>query len=542
MAFQDLQDAITAMGALGEKIQGDLIKHEEWNILVSSVKTMADELAAVHNRVEDVEAFIGFEQGAGYTLRGRIEVLEEFVGDAGDSAALDTLSGRVTRLEETDVVEQHELDTFVNEEYQEFKESVQPLRDQYVVKLETIREDYNLGERAVLTATVRTLDGVIPSNPPWVDFITSWGKLKPFDGFDTRSGIDGHSISVRTDSKGIARVRISSEHQQELSEEDEAQVEGFFGSVVKATDQTVQQTLNLAPNAGDGIAIAVYDEMKKVYQRSNMVFMHRFADAYYVGNQVARWKGGINFAGNWKFYRSTVVAIAKEDGDPTTPDSKSAASAIQIAFKDWVGPWIDWYFENDQIEVADIADGLSKRVDPDIYVTLEGMKTTLEDEVQSTYGVIHQNKILNAFGKAVEQIDIPLEPKVAEQTKETVNYGVGNQKAWNVLQYSGAVAGSGGENGVRQPGFTTVMDQAIKMSGLDTLGDDVNVLKGSVTTLEESSFTIGDQVLGTMTDMQNKIVEFNVPQRDILMGNIENIRGQVTEILTKFNNKQDGKG
>jgi hypothetical protein len=533
MSFQDLQDAITAMGAFSEKIQGDLIKHEEWNTLISSVKTMADELASVHNRVEEFETFVGFEQDAGYTLRGRIEALEGFVGEVADTAATDTLSGRVTRLEETDVVEQHELDTFMDEDYNEFKASVQPLRDQYVVRLETTREDYNLGERAILTASVKTLDGAIPPDSPWVDFITSWGKLKPFDGFTTRSGIDGHSISVRTNSEGIAKVRISSEHQQELSEEDELQVEGFFKSVVQTTEKTFQQTLNVAPNAGDDIAIAAYNEMNKVYQRSNMRFMHRFADAYYVGNQTARWKGGINFAGNWKYYRSTVVAIAKEDGNPTTPNSKSAASAIQIAFKDWVGPWIDWYFEHDQIEVEDITGVLQGRVDPDIYVTLEGMKVTLEDEVQSTHGVIHKNKILNAFGKAVEQIDIPFDPKVAAQAKETVNYGVGNQQAWNVLQYSGAGTGSGGGT---QPGFTTVMNQAIKLSGLDTLGDDVNVLKGSVTTLEESSSTIGDQVLGTMSDMQNKIVEFNVPQREILMGNIENIRGQVTEILTKFNN------
>ena len=59
-------------------------------------------------------------------------------------------------------------------------------------------------------------------------------------------------------------------------------------------------------------------------------------------------------------------------------------------------------------------------------------------------------------------------------------------------------------------------------------------LKGSVSTLQETSSTIGHQVLGSMSDMQSKIVEFNVPQRDILMNNIENIRGQVTEILGKF--------
>lgn len=535
MSFQDLQDTITE---LTDKIQhpkivGDLIKQEDWNDLISNVNTVAEELATVYTRVDDIDAFIGFEQGASYTLRGRIEALEGFVGEAGDSSDMGTLSGRVTRLEETDVVEQGEFDTFLSEDYNDFKESIEPLRDQYVVTLETTQENYNLGERAVLTASVKTLDGDIPTSRPWVDFITSWGKLKSFDGFTTRSGIDGHSISVRTNSDGIAKVRVSSEHQQELSEEDETQVEDFFGTVVQSTGNTVLQTLNDAPNASGETAITAYNEVKKVYQRSNMAFMHSFTDTYYVGNQTARWQGGISFGGSWKYYRSTVVAIAKEDGNPTTPNTKSAASAIQIAFKDWVGPWIDWYFDDDVLEVGDLLDVLIPRVDPDIYVTLERFKVTLEDEVQSAYGIIHQNKILNAFGKAVDQVDIPVDPEVSARAKETVIYGIGNQQSWNVLQYTGAGAAGGG--GVQQPGFDVVMNQAIKLSAVDSLDSDVSDLKGSVSTLQDSTSIIGTQVLGSMSNMEGNIVKFNVPDQQTLMGNIGNIQAQVTEVLGKLN-------
>lgn len=531
MSFQDLQDTITVLGSFTEKMQGDLIKHEEWNALVSSVKTIADELSSVYTRVDGLESFVGFEEGADYTLRGRIEALEGFVGEAGDTSDMDTLSGRVTKLEETDVVEQAEFETFMNEDYNDFKDSIEPLRDQYVVTLETTKENYNLGERAVLTATVKTLDGDIPPNRPWVDFITSWGKLKSFDGFTTRSGIDGHSISVRTDSSGIAKVRVSSEHQQGMSEEDEKQVEGFFDTVVQATGNTVMQTLNDAPNASGETAIGAYNEMNKVYQRSSMQFMHRFADSYYVGIQAGHWQGGISFGGNWKYYRSTVVAIAKEDGDPTTPNTKSAASAIQIAFKDWVGPWIDWYFEHDEPEVDGIIDVLGPRVDPDIYVTLNGFKITLEDEVQSAAGIIHQNKILNAFGKAVDQLDIPVDPEVSNRVKETVQYGVGSQQSWNVMQYSGAAGGGG----VQQPGFAAVMNQAIQLSAIDNIDSDVSDLKGSMSTLQESTAKIGTDVLGSMSLMESNIVKFNVPDQETLMGNISNIQTQVNEILGKFN-------
>ncbi len=531
MSFQDLQDTITELGSFTEKIQGDLIKHEEWNALVSSVKTIADELSSVYTRVDGLESFVGFESGADYTLRGRIESLEGFVGEAGDTSDIDTLSGRVIKLEETDVVEQAEFETFMTDDYNDFKDSIEPLRDQYVVTLETTKENYNLGERAVLTATVKTLNGDIPPNRPWVDFITSWGRLKPFDGFTTRSGIDGHSISVRTDSSGIAKVRVSSEHQQEMSEEDEIQVEGFLDTVVQAGGKTVMETLNDAPNASGETAAGAYTEMRNVYQRSSMRFMHRFADTYYVGMQAGHWQGDVGFGGNWKYYRSTVMAIAKEDGDPTTPDTKSAASAIQIAFKDWVGPWIDWYFEYDEPEVNGIIDVLEPRVDPDIYVTLQGFKITLEDEVQSAVGVIHKNKILNAFGKAVDQIDIPVDPEVSSRVKETVQYGVGSQQSWNVMKYSEAA----GDGGTQQPGFGTVMNQAIQLSAVDNIDTDVSELKGSMSTLQESAAKIGTDVLGTMSLMESNIVKFNVPDQETLMGNISNIQTHVNEILGKIN-------
>lgn len=531
MSFQELQDTITVLGSFTPKMQGDLIKHEEWNALISSLKTIADELSSVYTRVDGLESFVGFDEGADYTLRGRIESLEGFVGEAGDTSDMDTLSGRVTKLEETDVVEQAEFEAFMNEDYNEFKDSIEPLRDQYIVMLETTKENYNLGERAVLTATVRTLDGDIPPNQPWVDFITSWGKLKPFDGFTTRSGIDGHSISVRTDSSGVAKVRVSSEHQQEMSDEDEIQVEGFFNTVVQASGKTVKEILNDAPNASGETAIGAYNEMKNVYQRSSMQFMHRFADSYYVGMQAGHWQAGINFGGNWKYYRSTVMAIAKEDGDPTTPDTKSAASAIQIAFKDWVGPWIDWYFEYDEPEINGIIDVLEPRVDPDVYVTLKGFKITLEDKVQSAAGVIHQNKILTAFGKAVEQIDIHVDPEVSNRVKETVQYGVGSQQSWNVMKYSEAAGGGG----VQQPGFGAVMNQAIQLSSIDNIDSDVSDLKGSMTTLQESAAKIGTDVLGSMSLMESNIVKFNVPDQETLMGNISNIQSQVNEILGKFN-------
>ena len=531
MSITDLQNVISTLQGITPKVQGDLIKHNEWNDLIGHLTTVAQELNALNTRVDSLQTFTGYEESAAYTLRGRIEALEGFVGTSSDTAAMSTLSGRVTKLEQTDVVEQDEFDTFVNDEYTDFKNSVEPLRDQYVVSLQTTESSYNLGERAVLTATVKTLTGAVPSNRPWVDFMTSWGKLAAFDGFTTQAGIDGHSISVRTDSNGVAKIRISSENVKGLTEEDEAQVEGFFDTVVQSSGKSVRQVLKESPNSSGDSAVAVYGEMKKIYQRANMKSMQQFADNYYVGTQNNYNPGGIYYGGNWNYYRSTVVAIAREDGDPTTPDTKSAASAIQISFKDWVGPWVDWYVEDDAQDTQRIEDLLGPYIATDIYATLFGIQEAVKT-MDKGYGIIHQNKTLNAASKFIDKVDIPVDPHVAERAKDSIIYGLGSQKTWNISNY--AMSGTDMYNNTKQTGFNVVMNQAIQLSSVDILGNDVDDLKGSVSTLQETSSTIGHQVLGSMSDMQSKIVEFNVPQRDILMNNIENIRGQVTEILGKF--------
>ena len=96
-----------------------------------------------------------------------------------------------------------------------------------------------------------------------------------------------------------------------------------------------------------------------------------------------------------------MVAIAREDGDPTTPDTKSAASAIQISFKDWVGPWVDWYVEDDAQDTQRIEDLLGPYIATDIYATLFGIQEAVKT-MDKGYGIIHQNKTLNAASKFIE--------------------------------------------------------------------------------------------------------------------------------------------
>src|SRR5690606_1912601 len=85
------------------------------------------------------------------------------------------------------------------------------------VTLRTQRTRFALGELAEITAHVTALDGspLDLSNAaarPFVDFVATWGQLRPVAGFQSLGGADDRTLSVRVDEQGEARVVLRAEH------------------------------------------------------------------------------------------------------------------------------------------------------------------------------------------------------------------------------------------------------------------------------------------------------------------------------------------
>src|SRR5262245_37939556 len=288
----------------GGKSAGELIRAEHWNNLMGALDELETGLEA---RIGGVEASVTALTGQVATLTGTVEQLETDVG------AFKTVLG------------------------QYFK-----------VSLSTTRVSYVSGEEATIVAEVRDLQGqpitFAANERPWIDFVTVWGHLRPADGFESQSGDSSggeRGISVRTNSAGIARVLLRSEVGHDLLPEVHADVSAALTAKL-ADKRTIATAILEASTPVDAKNAGAFAAMAAEYDRPAATSVRSYLDTYYVERApTVIGKVAPPIVGpRWRDYASIVVAVARADADPTTPDQARGASSIRVGFRDWIGPWL----------------------------------------------------------------------------------------------------------------------------------------------------------------------------------------------------------
>jgi hypothetical protein len=328
--------------SLGNKAAGQLIKSEDWNALVAAVENLSE-------RVDQRFVEVGGEL---QNLGDRVEVLSTDFG--------------------------------------EFRELVEPLLAEYYrLTLETTRTSFAIGELAEVTARVTDLRG----NPldlsndadrPWIDFVVaSWGQLRPVAGFESLGGAGDRTISVRTDAQGIARVQLRSDHAEGFTDEDEAEVAVSLQTRLPTTNTTIAETILSAATPIEAKGMGAFQVLTTEYDRTDAPRVRNYADAYYLKN-TALITGGIvpPFTHSWLDYRSTLMAFARRDSDPVTPDQSRGVSSIQVTFRDWIFPWIitDYFVETSPL-VADFRDRLGPKIVDNLDESVFNFKAEVSDFV-----------------------------------------------------------------------------------------------------------------------------------------------------------------
>jgi len=227
---------------LGGKTAGQLIRHEDWNDLVQNLK--------------EINA----------TLAGQIATA------AAQIAALTTTVGQL------------------HSEFDVFRNRVDPVIGQfYQVRITTTRTRFAIGEPAEIEAQVSDpLDGQLQrageAGRPWVDFVATWGQLKPAPGFESVAGTGDRSISVRVNEQGIARALLRADHLTGFSDLEEIDVTQALDTPVLETAKSAArfiieaETPMAAKNAG------VFQMMTAEYESATSPAFRKFTDAYYVKN------------------------------------------------------------------------------------------------------------------------------------------------------------------------------------------------------------------------------------------------------------------
>lgn len=522
----DLAAMNTTLDDLIPKQDGNLVRANDWNTLVEQLKVLGGIVATQQTelgRLDDMYAQLA-------ALDGRVTSIENLLGTNDNAGSV------LARLQD---LEANKLDRTTFEQYQA---TLDPLLLQYTVTLATDDTHYLLGEVATLTATVRRLDGSAVTTRPWLDFLVSWGDIQAVSGFDTRPGAGGRSVSVRTDTSGVARVRIKAETLASTSDTIDGDMSAFFATEISTQGQSksMRQAVLDAANPQDNFMPILYAQTTQRYDAGTASLQY-VADKYYQGKYRVPDRDLWFPTGRWNDHRATIAVFAKDDSDPQTPDFGKGVSAIQINFRDWVGPWINDYQPDlphveDWPWVVEIPDILrDPQYNPDILIDY------LDDHMDGL-GLIGKHKVLESVGAAMGRAGGQGINPNAGPLINVVKDAVKTQKTLDLIAYDDNAGISRGLSAVAQAvqhaaGTGNVQGQVLSMgTQVSDIGSKASSLESSYSVLNSrvnESTAQGENMMLALGSIDSKVGNINIVDADSVRGSVSAIKADIAAL--RFN-------
>ncbi|HEU0300054.1 MAG TPA: hypothetical protein VFR37_11380 [Longimicrobium sp.] len=483
---------------IGQQQEGFLIRPQDWNLLV---KAVADAEAALAQRIGALEVHVQQEFDR---VGVRIDALEQEVADRFDQveARFATVEARVGMLEAelralTDRVET------LPERMAALEAKVEPVvQAAYAVTMHTPRQDFALGEMAELVARISYLPGAAPGplSGKWVTFVCTSGTFRPADGFVSRGGVGDRTISVQTDARGEARVRLQSDLVDDMPLADAEELSSALQTRVGTQNRSVSELILRSETPEDEDVKAAYRVLTGKYDREDSS-LRGYVDAYYLKHdrtigpvvQGPKTPTRPQWIQRWRDYRITVMAFATDDADPTTADPSRGTSSIQVVFRDWVRNWlvIDYWDR-----VRDVAVDYRDRLVPKVDLTLERSVDLMRKEVTEIVkdrGVVGRLRDYQAIDVAFDTLTVPDRPEFLPTLSKSMKAAVGIQRS--LEQNPAGILGSASQELVFQAftrSATPIRDD--RVDDLSLALEELNGELGSTTSeLEGRLETLGRQ-------------------------------------------------
>jgi hypothetical protein len=298
-----LTEAAALAASLGGKAPGHLIKSDDWNALAGVLVEYGNALIGLPARVDDLEADLA-------ALATRVDALED-------------LEERVATLEE----------------------ETAPLRQNYLLKVSTTAENFLVGQVAELVFKVSALDGSpLPGPMPWLDVVTTWGRLRAAPGFVVRDNAEENALSIQFNNAGEVRVQLRSHYTKGFSTLEEGSFANALNLQAGASGKTVMKVLSESASPQDPETKMAFQAIHASYDSNKTI--QGYADKYvgqYTGGKFVT--PGFVKLGDWEYYRATVMAFAKPDAAATSPDPTRGVATVQVNFREWINHWSDDYLD-----------------------------------------------------------------------------------------------------------------------------------------------------------------------------------------------------
>jgi outer membrane murein-binding lipoprotein Lpp len=477
----------TFVDQFGNKSAGELIRAELWNKMIAAIDDLS---SSIDTRFGDVNTSLTELTSQVSTLNTQVAQLETDVGAVKTELA------------------------------QYFK-----------VSLSTTRISYATGEEATIVAQVSDLLGqpvqFANNERPWIDFVTVWGHLRPADGFESQTGDSSggeRGISVRVNSAGVANVLLRADVGPDLPLESHADVAAALTTKL-ADKRSVAQAILEAPTPIDAKNAGAFATMAAEYDRPQALGVRSFLDTYYVHKAPAV-IGKIAppiVSPRWRDYASIVVAVARADSDPTTPDAARGSGSIRVAFRDWIGPWLTLHYFDPvvlQPAVADFRTRLQPNFTADYFDSVTRLKNEVTTLVPEDRGLVGRIRDLQAVHGALDGVSVSQSADLVQKVAQTVQRAVVLQQTLEPVQ-AGTFAAAGGHLAINALTDATA-----------NAATDVTAVKAQVASIQTKVDTVGVQVDSahqTLATLDGRVTEASSTLSTI-SSSVSSVHDQVTKV------------
>ncbi len=385
--------------ALAPRTAGQLITSADWNALVAASKTVQDTLNALSQAVD-----------------ARLTAVEAGVQQA--KTDLQNTTARVTALENT-------------------------LRQYNRVTLKPTQAVYAIGETAVITATVTDITGQPINFPaqsrPFVTFVATWGRLRAVPGFESDAGLGDRTVTVRVNQQGVAQVRLQPDHAEFFDLDFEDDVSTTLNGKVGANARSAAEIIRTSETPGTARDAGAFQFLTKEYDRSDSTHLRDYVDTYYqkYPSRVSG-KGVVNVRQRWQDYRATVFCFVQNSADVNAPDFGRASAAVQITYRDWIGPWYNLDFSvNTGPLVVNYRDRLTPKFTADLKESVDNVRAEVNNIVKNQ-GLVRKQRDYRVVREALDQVNIAQPPSFLNAVRESVQNAISIQQTLQTVQQQAA--------------------------------------------------------------------------------------------------------
>jgi hypothetical protein len=415
----------------GGKINGELIRAEDWNGLINGIEA----------QLTGLETRLGARIDA---IAPQLAAIETRLG-----ARIDALAPRLTAAEARL--------TAITQSLTPLQALAASLLDrQRRINLNATRTTFAVGERAEIVAQVTDLLGA-PLNlaneaaRPWVDFVATEGKLTAAPGFTNVVGTGGRSVSVQVNAAGEAKALLRAGAGEDLPEAHELEVAAVLGTNVGA--RNVARAFLDAPTPGSTEVASAFAAVTSAYQRTDTAIVRNYLDGVYLRNPVRSYTPLTpSFAINWRDDHVTVLAFVKPDDNPGTADGAMAVGSIRVTWRDWIYPWIMTHFMPVKPDiVGTYREQFRPKIRGGIEASVSGVWDVIETRTKDI-GILGAQREFAAAQEALKGLTFAESPSYLSGVVLAVGSGLSVQRS---LAYGQAVAPLLAEDVAPARGFST---------------------------------------------------------------------------------------